>query len=103
MTSLRQWDYISAQRIDTIVANSYYIARRIKKFWNRDSSVIYSPLNSKRFFPDFTKQRGDYYIAFSRLVPYKRIDLAISAIHGTGKKLIVIGSGSEEKNRLIVE
>ena len=98
MTSLRQWDYISAQRIDTIVANSYYIARRIKKFWNRDSSVIYSPLNSKRFFPDFTKQRGDYYIAFSRLVPYKRIDLAISAIHGTGKKLIVIGSGSEEKN-----
>ncbi len=98
MTSLRQWDYISAQRIDTIVANSYYIARRIKKFWNRNSSVIYSPLNSKRFFPDFTKQRGDYYIAFSRLVPYKRIDLAISAIHGTGKKLIVIGSGSEEKN-----
>lgn len=98
MPSIRQWDYISAQRIDTIVANSYYIARRIKKFWNRDSSVIYSPLNNKRFYPDFTKKREDFYIAFSRLVPYKRIDLAISAIHGTGKKLIVIGSGSEEKN-----
>ena len=104
MTSLRQWDYISAQRIDTIVANSYYIARRIKKFWNRDSSVIYSPLNSKRFFPDFSKQRSDYYIAFSRLVPYKRIDLAISAIKGTGRKLIVIGNGSEEKNlRMIAD
>lgn len=98
MSSLRQWDYISAQRIDTIVANSYYISRRIKKFWNRDSSVIYSPLNSKRFFPNFNLPREDYYIAFSRLVPYKRIDLAISAIKGTGKKLIVIGGGSEEKN-----
>lgn len=97
MPSIRQWDYISAQRIDTIVANSYYIARRIKKFWNRDSSVIYSPLNNKRFYPDFTKKREDFYIAFSRLVPYKRMDLAISAIKGTGKKLVVIGSGSEEK------
>lgn len=98
MTSLRQWDFISAQRIDTITANSYYIARRIKKFWNRDAQVIYSPLNTRRFFPDFTQERKDFYIAFSRLVPYKRIDLAVSAIKGSGRKLIVIGSGSEEKN-----
>ena len=104
MPAIRQWDFISAQRIDTIVANSYYIARRIKKFWNRDSSVIYSPLNDKRFYPDFTKKREDFYIAFSRLVPYKRIDLAISAIKGTGKKLVVIGSGSEEKElRMLAE
>ncbi|MCR5763690.1 MAG: glycosyltransferase [Treponema sp.] len=98
MTSLRQWDYISSQRIDTIVANSYYIARRIKKFWNRDSTVIYSPLNKERFYPDFSQKRENFYIAFSRLVPYKRIDLAISAIKGSGKKLVVIGNGSEEKN-----
>lgn len=97
MPSIRQWDYISSQRIDTLIANSKYIARRIKKFWNRDAQVIYSPVNEERFFPDFSKERKDFYVAFSRLVPYKRIDLAIKAIKGTGKKLVVIGSGSEEK------
>lgn len=95
MPQIRLWDYVSAQRIDTIVANSYYIARRIKKFWNRDASVIYSPLNHRRFFPAENPHHEDYYVAFSRLVPYKRVDLAISAIKGSGRKLIVIGGGSE--------
>ena len=97
MPAIRQWDYTSAQRIDTIVANSYYIARRIKKFWNRDATVIYSPLNHRRFFPADTPHHEDFYVAFSRLVPYKRVDLAISAIKGSGRKLIVIGGGSESK------
>lgn len=97
MTNIRLWDYISSQRIDTIVANSKYISRRIKKFWNRDSEVIYSPVNTNRFYPNSSVKKEDYYVAFSRLVPYKRIDLAISAIKNTGKKLIVIGGGSEEK------
>ncbi len=97
MPEIRQWDFISSQRIDTLVANSKYIARRIKKFWNLDAKVIYSPVNEERFFPDFSKERKDFYVAFSRLVPYKRIDLAVQAIKGTEKKLVVIGSGSEEK------
>ncbi len=97
MSGLRQWDYISSQRIDCVLANSKYISRRIKKFWNLDSKVVYSPVNTKRFFPDFSVKKEDFYVAFSRLVPYKRIDLAISAIKNTGRKLIVIGSGSEEK------
>lgn len=98
MSNIRLWDYVSSQRIDTLVANSKYIARRIKKFWNRDAKVIYSPVNTTRFFPDSSVQKQDYYVAFSRLVPYKRMDLAISAIKNTGRKLIVIGGGSEEKN-----
>ena len=97
MSSIRLWDYISSQRIDCTIANSKYIARRIKKFWNIDSKVIYSPVNTKRFFPDFSVKKEDFYVAFSRLVPYKRIDLAISAIKNTGRRLVVIGSGSEEK------
>lgn len=97
MGDIRLWDYVSAQRIDTIVANSAYIARRIKKFWNREAQVIYSPLNDRRFFPDFSKQREDFYVAYSRMVPYKRMDLAVSAIKGSGKKLVVIGTGSEEE------
>lgn len=98
MSNIRLWDYVSSQRIDTLVANSKYIARRIKKFWNRDAKVIYSPVNTTRFFPNSSVQKQDYYVAFSRLVPYKRMDLAISAIKNTGRKLIVIGGGSEEKN-----
>jgi len=96
MGAVRQWDYISSQRIDTLVANSSYIARRIKKYWNRDASVIYSPVNVRRFFPsDFHHE--DFYVAFSRLVPYKRMDLAIEACRKLGRKLVVIGSGPEDK------
>lgn len=97
MPQVRLWDYVSSQRVDTLIANSKYIARRIKKFWNRDAQVIYSPLNTSRFYPDENAKREDFYVAFSRLVPYKRIDLAVSAIKGTGKKLVIIGGGSEEK------
>ena len=98
MPKIRLWDYVSAQRIDTIVANSKYIARRIQKFWNREASVIYSPVNIKRFYPaEPAKPREDFYVAFSRLVPYKRIDLAVQAAMDLGKKLVVIGGGSEEK------
>ncbi|MFA6857373.1 MAG: glycosyltransferase [Treponema sp.] len=97
MSGIRQWDYISSQRIDTLVANSNYIARRIKKYWNRDAEVIYSPVNTRRFFPaDFRHE--DFYVAFSRLVPYKRMDLAIEACMSLGRKLVVIGSGPENKN-----
>ena len=72
---IRQWDYISSQR---------------------DASVIYSPVNVSRFSADDSvSQREDFYVFFSRLVPYKRADLAISACMALGKKLVVIGSGSE--------
>ena len=98
MLALRQWDYISSQRIDTVIANSKYIARRIKKFWNIDAKVIYSPVNTERFFPDDSDEVSDYYVAFSRLVTYKRVDLAVSACKKLNRRLIVIGSGSELKN-----
>ena len=98
MSQIRLWDYVSSQRIDTIVANSAYIARRIKKFWNRDAEVIYSPVNTSRFYPAEKDEQEDYYVAFSRLVPYKRIDLAVKACMKLGRKLVVIGGGSEEKS-----
>ena len=95
--ALRQWDFISSQRIDAVVANSNYIARRIKKFWNLDAKVVYCPINTERFFPADVEPE-DFYVAFSRLVPYKRIDLAVSACKKLGRKLVVIGAGSEMEN-----
>lgn len=96
MPKIRQWDFISSQRIDYIIANSSYISRRIKKFWGRDSQVIYPPVDTKRLGWN-GKASEDFYVVFSRFVSYKRIDLAISACGELGKKLVVIGSGSQEK------
>ncbi len=93
--ALRQWDYISSQRIDTLVANSAYIARRIKKFWNRDARVIHPPVDVERLSPN-GQEAEDFFVAFSRFVPYKRMDLAIQACGELKKNLIVIGSGSQE-------
>lgn len=95
--ALRQWDFISSQRIDAVVANSNYIARRIKKFWNLDAKVVYCPINTERFFSADVEPE-DFYVAFSRLVLYKRIDLAVSACKKLGRRLVVIGAGSEMEN-----
>lgn len=97
MPSIRLWDFVSSQRIDKIIANSNYIKRRIKKYWNRDATVIYPPVDTDRLSPN-GKEAEDFYVVFSRFVPYKRIDLAISACGELGRKLVVIGGGSEEKN-----
>ncbi len=100
MPQIRLWDYVSAQRIDALFANSKYIARRIKKFWNRDALVIYPPVNVGYFNPTSGAagaERENFYVFFSRLVPYKRADIAIDACAALGKKLVVIGGGSEAK------
>ncbi len=96
MPSIRLWDFVSSQRIDTLIANSKYIQRRIKKYWNLESSVIYPPVDTQRLSPNNEKAE-DFYVVFSRFVPYKRIDLAISACGELGRKLVVIGGGSQEK------
>ncbi|MCR5621181.1 MAG: glycosyltransferase [Treponema sp.] len=94
--ALRQWDYVSSQRIDCIVANSHYVARRIRKFWGRDAVVVNPPVNTSGLSPNGLGDEG-FYLAFSRMVSYKRLDLAIQACGRTGRKLVVIGGGSQEK------
>lgn len=94
--NLRLWDYVSSQRIDTIIANSDFISRRIKKFWNRESIVVHPPVDIERLSPNNLPPE-DFYVAFSRFVPYKRLDLAILACKKLNKKLFVIGDGSQRK------
>jgi len=96
MGRIRLWDYVSSQRIDGIIANSNYIARRIKKYWNRESTVVYPPVDVKNLQPN-GKDPEDFFVVFSRFVPYKRIDLAIQACGNLKKNLVVIGSGSQKK------
>lgn len=90
---LRLWDAVAAQRVDRFVANSAYVARRINKHYRRRAEVIYPPVDVHRFDP--ASQRDDFYIAVSRLVPYKRIDLVVQAAIEHDRPLVVIGDGPE--------
>ncbi|MBS1103235.1 glycosyltransferase [Gluconobacter sp. Dm-62] len=91
---LRNWDVRTAAGVDAFVANSGYIARRIRKTWRRKAHVIPPPVNLDRFSVNGTKE--DYYVVVSRLVPYKRIDLVVEAFrHMPDRKLIVIGGGTD--------
>ena len=92
---LRKWDYLSSVRIDKLVANSNFTAKRIKKYWGRNSSVIHPPVNTKKFSP--RKSRSDFYLSVSRLVPNKRIDLLVKAFNELDFPLIIVGEGPEKK------
>ena len=95
LQNLRQWDYLSSVRIDKIICNSNFTAKRIKKYWGRESKVIHPPVDTNRFFPK--KSRDNYYLSVSRLVPNKRIDLLVKAFNQLDLPLIIIGSGPEKK------
>jgi glycosyltransferase involved in cell wall biosynthesis len=91
---LRLWDQVSAARVDTFVANSTAVRRRIAKFYRSEAIVIPPPVDTGRF--RLSTERGDYYIAVSRFVPYKRMDLAVEAMSRLGKPLKVVGTGRQE-------
>jgi glycosyltransferase involved in cell wall biosynthesis len=90
---LRLWDRASADRVDFFIANSSFVKKRIKKFYRRDSEVIYPPVEVSRFSP--SQKRGGYYLWLGQLTSYKRPDLMISAFNELGLPLIVIGEGEE--------
>jgi glycosyltransferase involved in cell wall biosynthesis len=94
MPSIRKWDVLNTFRIDHLVANSNYVAKRINKYYKRDAEVIHPPVNTDFFSPN-GKESEDFYVVFSRFVPYKRIDLAIKACTDMRKRLVVIGDGEQ--------
>lgn len=99
LPSSRRWDYQAAQRPDYLVANSINVQKRIKLYYDRDSKVIYPPVDLERIEdevkPDSFDNFNNYFICFSRLVPYKRIDLALQACLATNQKLLIVGNGPE--------
>jgi glycosyltransferase involved in cell wall biosynthesis len=93
---IRLWDVVSANRVDHYIANSKYIANRIEKTYRRRADVIYPPVDVDRFTLCTDKQ--DFYLAVSRMVPYKNIGFIVNAFsHIPKKKLVVIGDGPEYK------
>ena len=92
---VRNWDYSAAQRVDYFIANSNYVARRIWKYYRRNSAIIHPPINTSQSF--LASKPEDYYLAVGRLVPYKRTDILIDACTRLGRKLVIVGDGPEIK------
>lgn len=90
---LRMWDQSSAVRVDQFVANSRYVAERVRKFYGRTSEVVAPPVQVEAFTPADGKE--DYYLFFGELVGYKRADLAVEAFRASGRKLVVAGKGEQ--------
>ncbi|GCE03787.1 glycosyltransferase [Dictyobacter aurantiacus] len=97
ITGLRVWDQTSAQRVDHFIANSPAIAERIRKYYRREAAYIPPPVDTKRFPFEPDMLPGDYFLAVSRLIPYKRLDLAIEACNRLQLPLVIIGGGRDEE------
>ncbi|MEH2162836.1 MAG: glycosyltransferase [Nostoc sp.] len=92
---LRQWDVLSANRVDYFIANSQHTARRIWRCYRREATVIYPPVNIAEF--PFLSEKEDFYLTVSRLVSYKQISLIVKAFNQLKRPLVIIGTGDEMK------
>jgi glycosyltransferase involved in cell wall biosynthesis len=90
---MRMWDLASASRVDYFIANSNYIAGRIRKFYRREAAVIHPPVDVTAGY--LVDSIGDYYLVVSRMVDYKRIDLAVEACNRLQRPLRVVGVGPQ--------
>ena len=90
----RRWDRRAAQRVTQFLAISTAVAERIRRFYGRSSRIVYPPVDVDRFAP--TTDVGDAFLIVSRLIPYKRIDLAVRACTELGLPLRIVGSGRAE-------
>ena len=89
---LRLWDTRTANGVDYFIANSRFIARRIKKAYGREAAVIYPPVSVEAF--PLREEKEDFYLTASRLVPYKKVNIIVEAFNRMpDKKLVVIGAG----------
>jgi glycosyltransferase involved in cell wall biosynthesis len=88
---LKRWDMRTANRVQLFIANSTAVADRIARYYGRSSEIIFPPVGVERLTP--ADHIDDYYLIVSRLVPYKRLDLAVSACTALGRRLLVVGEG----------
>ena len=91
------WDRLAADRVDHFVAISREIQRRITRYYRRDSTIIYPPVDTERILPANGDVDGGYFLIVSRLIPYKRIDLAVQAFTELGRPLKIVGTGRDRE------
>lgn len=92
---IRIWDRLASERVDHFIANSKYISGRIQKYYGRESEVITPPVDLESF--KASTEKGDYFLAVGRLIPYKRFDLLVEAANKLKFRLNIVGTGPEMK------
>lgn len=92
---LREWDRAAADRPDKYIANSRNVQKRLKKYYNADSDIIFPPVDVDRFRAK--EGNSNYFLIVSTLAPYKKVDLAVQLFNKIGRRLVVIGEGPERK------
>jgi len=98
LSALRTWDVSSATRVNLFVANSSFVARRIRSYYGRDAEVLHPPADVEYFTPATAKEKdADYCLMVSALAPYKRVDLAMAACDRLGLELRIVGDGPERE------
>lgn len=95
LARLARWDRDTAGRVDRYVANSHYVAGRIRRYYNRGSTVVYPPVDTAFYRPDPARRPESFFLVVSALVPYKRLDVAIRACAAAGAGLTIVGRGPE--------
>ncbi len=90
---LRTWDVAAAGRVDYFIGISRAIVARIRKVYRRDAALLYPPVNTSRF--PLSLEKGDYFLVVSRLIPYKRVDVAVRALTRLGLPLLIVGEGRD--------
>jgi glycosyltransferase involved in cell wall biosynthesis len=93
---LRLWDAVSANQVDFFVANSSYVAQRIRRCYNREAAIVHPPVDIEKF-SNVERKPEDYYLFFGQLIGYKRADIAIEACVASGRRLVVAGAGKKNK------
>jgi glycosyltransferase involved in cell wall biosynthesis len=96
--SLRLWDIASANLVDRFITNSHYVAKRIRRIYNREAEVVYGPASIEKFL-NVERKPADYYLLFGQLTGYKRADIAIEACVKSGRKLVVAGAGKKNMKK----
>jgi glycosyltransferase involved in cell wall biosynthesis len=94
---LRLWDVTSANLVDRFVTNSHYVAKRIRRIYNREAEVVYGPAHIEQFLA-VERKPSDYYLFFGQITGYKRADIAIEACVKSGRKLVVAGAGAKKRD-----
>ncbi len=95
--ALRRWDKRASGKVNVFIANSHYIAEKIKSYYGRDAYVVYPPIDTNVFTRRASDETGDYYLMVGRFLYYKRFDLGLRALQELKLRLRIVGSGPEEK------
>jgi|TARA_B110000438_G_C15730056_1_gene613825 glycosyltransferase involved in cell wall biosynthesis len=93
----QRWDSKTSSRVDHYIANSRHVQKRIKKYYQREATVIHPPVDTKRFKPSGHRE-NEYFLIVSAFAPYKRVDLAVEAFNKLGYHFVIVGEGQDSNS-----